>query len=384
MKKSLIALAVAGVIAAPAAFADTTIYGSANLSYDNVRSGATDANGGSQSTNHISSNVSKIGFKGSEDLGDGLTAVWQMEEQVNMVSSGAGSTATANGGSVTSGTATFAARDTFAGLSSATLGTVIAGIHDTPYKMASRGFDLFADTIADNRSLMGNLVGDIRVNNALAYISPAFSGVTLAAATSFGGELPVASPAPSSKGSAWSLAALYGAGPLTVNAAYQTITIGDTGTGTLGAGLLGTVQGDKTTAFKLGGSYAMDAFQVNAVYEKLGSSGTGVSNALDRTNFYLAGKFNLNANDTVKAAYTRAGNSGDGAGGTADASGAKQFSLGYDHNLSKHTSVYALYSKLSNDTNAGYTFSQATSVNGAPGSANAAPSVLSLGMKHAF
>ena len=362
MKKSLIALAVAGIVAAPAAFADTTIYGQANLSFDAINNGAKT---NSASANNVSSNVSRLGFKGSEDLGDGLSAVYQIEQAIAM------DTAALGGSTV---------RDTFAGLSSGTMGTLIAGTHDTPYKMATRGLDLFGDSVADNRSIMG-LAGthDARLGNVVAYIAPTMSGVTLAVATAAGAEIPVVN---STKASVWSLAALYGAGPINANFGYQTITYGSAGTGDWAG-----VANDKLTAWKVGGSYTMDALQLNAIYEKTSSSIAGGINSGDthaRTAFYLAGKYNVNANDAVKAAYTSAGKKAN----VTDTE-ATQFSVGYDHNLSKHTSVYALYSKISNKGTgaagqANYTFSQATSAANANGGISSSPSVVSLGMKHSF
>jgi len=392
MKKSLIALAVVGAFTAQAAMADVTIYGAANVSFDAVNDGYTSTTvtnaaavaadqalpvplgvlptfaAGSTGTNHIASNVSKLGFKGSEDLGDGLSAVFQIETLIAIDGTAAATT--------------IGDRNTYAGLSSATMGTVLFGRHDTPYKIATRGMDLFADTIADNRSIMGMTVvrvsEDARLTNVAAYISPAMSGFTVAVATVAGAETPVNG---ASKGSAWSLAGLYNAGPINASLAYQVIDNGDTGTGSMGAILLAQAapaQTSKAKAWKLGGGYTMDQFQVNAVYEKISSSGL-VASAADRTAFYLAGKFNVNANDAVKLAYTSAGK----VNGVTDTE-ATQFSLGYDHALSKRTTVYALYSKISNKTASNYTFSQATSAGGSNGGLNADPSVWSLGMKHAF
>ncbi len=398
MKKSLIALAVIGAFTAQSAMADgTTIYGSANVSFDAVSNGgqntAVPLSPASASANAVASNASRLGFKGSEDLGDGLAAIWQIEEQINFASSG-GINNTNAGAGPTNGTTNFTARDTFAGLSSGTIGTLIMGIHDTPYKMATRGADVFADTIADNRSIMGtnfqpNLgaavtTGDLRLNNVVAYIAPAFSGLTLAIATISGAEIPQSN---GTKGSAWSLAALYGNGPWNADFGYQKITIGSAGNGTLG-GLLGLAANDTATDWKVGGGYTVDQFAVNLVYEKeaastseVGFAGIDGGNVLDRASWYLSGKFNVTPNDAIKAAYTSAGNVAAQAN-----SGAKQFSIGYDHNLSKHTTVYALYSKLTNDTNAGYALgnADATSNISSNGGIGADPSVFSLGMKHAF
>lgn len=379
MKKSLIALAVAGVVAAPAAMADTAnvnIYGQLNYSVDFINNGKT-VNGAS--ARNISSNVSRIGFKGTEDLGNGLAVAWQIEE-----------------GITADNTVTRSARNTFAGLKSDSLGTVIAGIHDTPYKLATRGYDLFADSVADNRSIMGGAsLHDARFGNVLAYISPAFSGVTIAVANVSGAETPVAA---STKGDAWSFAALYDGGALKGSLAYQTVTVGTAATGTLAGGTLtapanwmaasagaaiGTLVNDKTTAWKIGGSYSMDAFTVNAVYEKLTFTRAG-TDLVNEGNWYLAGKYNLTANDAIKLAYTVGGKNNNLSAVQVANTDAKQTSIGYDHTLSKRTSVYALYSKLSNGSAANYTFSQATSAANANGGIGSSPSVFSLGMKHAF
>ena len=99
MQKKIIALAIAAAISAPA-FADTsnvTVYGVADVSYDSINTGtsgnagktgvlgaATAANIQGARSNRVSSNSSRLGVKGSEDLGDGLTAVWQIESLINI------------------------------------------------------------------------------------------------------------------------------------------------------------------------------------------------------------------------------------------------------------------------------------------------------------
>lgn len=382
MKKSLIALAVAGALVAPAAMADTanvTIYGAANMSFDVVSSGSgTTGAGGtgtpvsSASTNHVASNTSKLGFKGAENLGDGLSAIWQIEQQINMDN-------TTQAG----GTGTFGTRNTFAGLSSKSMGTVILGRADTPYKSATRGLDLFADGVADNRAIMGQTTAggseDARVTDVAQYTSPDMSGFSVAFAAVAAAET---ANSAATKGGFWSLAGMYNAGPIYATLAFQNIDNGTSGSGTAG-GILGAQAAgaptSKSTAWKLGGSYTMDALKLNAVYEKLGSSGA-IGNANDRSAWYLAGQYNVSSIDAVKLAYTSAGK----VNSVVDTE-ATQFTVGYDHNLSKRTTVYALYSKLTNKAAAKYAFNQGTSIVGDPATTfNADPSVFSLGMKHAF
>src|SRR5512135_971150 len=92
MQKKLIALAIAGLATAPA-FAQTnvTIYGVADVTIENVK-----ASGGTSTPtntdpdfqtrlnrNRVTPNSSLIGFRGVEDLGNGLKALFQFETGVN-------------------------------------------------------------------------------------------------------------------------------------------------------------------------------------------------------------------------------------------------------------------------------------------------------------
>lgn len=367
MQKKIIALAIASVLTAPAAFADTSnvsVYGVANVSFDRTDNGVV-------STNKVSSSQSRLGLKGTEDLGEGLSAIWQIEQGINIDNSGAAG----NG---------LATRNSFVGMSSKSAGTLLAGRHDTPYKIATRGLDVFADSIADNRGLMGSTAGgggftgvhDARVTDVAAYISPAINGFTGVAAYVIGAE--TASTAGQTKGKALSFAGLYGNGPINASLAYQAVDYGSAGTSTGQTLFTALGANDKSKAWKLGGGYTLDAFTVNAIYEKTTNTITGAS-AGGQNNWYLAGKFNVNANDAVKLAYTKAGN----VQATTN-SGAKQWALGYDHNMSKRTTLYALYTKLDNDSGASYGLTTVSTGGQAAGAVGADSSAWSLGMKHSF
>lgn len=352
MQKKIIALAIASALTAPAlAFAEATVYGQANLSIDMIN----DGNNPSGTSNNLVSNGSRLGLKGSEDLGSDLSAVWQMEGDVGM-----------DTGTMGSGGSQLFSRDTFLGLSSASMGTVLAGQHDTPYKMATRRLDMFGDTTADTRHvwlgaggtpMMGN-GHDIGVSNIIAYMSPSMSGFSVAAASVFGSENATSA---SKKGSDLSLAGMFEQGPIYATLAYDKIKYGNVGQLSFP---VGWAANDESKAIKLGGSYAMDAFAVNAVIEK--TTDTIAANGGDRTgtNLYLAGKFNVSSTDAVKAAYTKRGETTTA--GTKKADDAKQFAIGYDHGMSKNTSVYALYTKVT---------AQGTLSD---------PSTLSVGLKHSF
>ncbi|MBI5436847.1 MAG: porin [Nitrosomonadales bacterium] len=369
MQKKIVALAVAAAFSAPA-FADNsnfTIYGKVDLAFGSTSNGTV-------STNQISSQVTKLGFKGSEGLDDGLAAIWQIEQQIDIDNAGAGNS-TKN---------TLANRNSFLGLKSDSLGTVLLGRHDTPYKIATRNLDVFADQFADNRHLMGGGTSadtgsymDARPTDELVYLSPNMNGFKAAASYSAGAE--TASTAAQVKGSLWSLAGMYDQGPFYGAIAYQNVKYGTAATGQfVPTGAI--VAGDSLKGWKLGAGYTMDAFKLNAVYEKITSSMgvTGVD-TLGRADWYLAGQYNF-GNDDVKLAYTRAGDTN----GVAN-TGANMIGLGYDHNLSKRTSVYAQYAKLSNKSGAKFGFNTAATTAATTGVVNGvSPTGFMLGMKHTF
>ena len=364
MQKKILVMAVAAAIAAPLAFADTTIYGKADMAF-----AVTD--NGNVSTNQVSSQVTKLGFKGAEDLGDGLSAIWQIEQQIDIDNS----TASASSKNY------FASRNSFAGLKGSNWGTVLMGRNDSPYKIATRNLDVFADQIPDNRSIMGGATpnkgayNDDRPGDVISYMTPSMNGLSAAVAYEAGAEAAAASG--DTKGSAWSLAGMYNVDPLYAALAYHKFTFGSAGTGTLAAPS-GVSANDTLTAWKIGGGYKMDMLQLNAVYEKITSSISG-ADPDNRSDFYLAGVYTF-GNDDLKLTYTKAGNSN----GVSD-TGASQASIGYDHNLSKATSLYAQYSKISNDNKATYDFSTAYTTAIPSGvTAGNDPSVFALGIKTSF
>jgi predicted porin len=242
MKKSLIALAIAA--AAPVAFAATSnvdVYGAARVSVQKATGGKTT----------MVDQTSRIGMKGSEDLGGGLSAIYGIEWGVNFNSNNAEATAatssttsvvtsltTATGGntvsSYTTGTVSstttlsnspFGARNAFVGLKGA-FGTVLMGKHDTPYKMAGSA-DLFADTAADatdGTAIIGYGNFDLRVTNALAYISPDYAGFHAAVAitnNSIGSTTATVAGSAGALDDSHSLALVYVNGPLKATYGYE-------------------------------------------------------------------------------------------------------------------------------------------------------------------
>jgi len=353
MQKKIIALAVAAAFTVPAvSYAAAEVYGIAHVSIDMLNDGAVT---NSASANQLNSNRSRVGLKGSEDLGNGLSAHWQMEGTVTM---------DAGGFSMN--------RNVFIGLSSADMGTVRLGRHDTPYKIATRGLDVFKDTQADNRdginsgSAMTGLHNGTRLNNVIAYISPEMSGLTVLAASTFDAEAPSAAPN-DKKATVLSLAGIYNRDNINASLSYQSIKFGNGATEGTGSNLtaFGAAVDDENKAIKLGGGYTMDQITVNAFIEQQTSKVALTAVETKGTNVYLGGKFAVSDSDAVKLAFTQRGETE--VASVKQANKGSQIAVGYDHGMSANTTVYALYTKQTND---------------ATGAAD--PSVVSLGVKHSF
>jgi predicted porin len=299
MKKSLIALAVAGAFAAPAAFAasaNVDVYGIMNVALQDTDASGTDL--------QVTDNFSRVGLKGSEDLGGGLKGVWQIE-------SGLG------GGTDGMGTGSIGTRNTFVGLAG-DFGTAIIGRHDTPYKLGSAFVDIFGDTIADYN--LGRLDGVQLINNthdhrnpdAIAYISPTWSGfhfALAAVATNTAANLDNGDTI-----DAWSGTAVYANGPLTASLSFQNVDLLD------------------SDAVKLAAAYAFGDTTVGFAYED-------IDQAADRDSWLLNVKHAMGP-ITLKAQY------GQADVGNADQS---QWALGADYALSKRTTAYFVYGNGDDD-----------------------------------
>ena len=79
LRLSALALACASL----GALADTTIYGKINLSLEHVAARGAGNGQDILPMQRVTSNLSYLGFKGEEDLGGGLNAVWQVEQDIN-------------------------------------------------------------------------------------------------------------------------------------------------------------------------------------------------------------------------------------------------------------------------------------------------------------
>ena len=202
MKKSLVVLALAGAFAS-AAHAQSAIdmYGIVDMGFVAERGGASGPI--SKMTSGVQSGT-RLGFKGTEDLGNNLKALFVLETGI-----------AADAGGFNQGNQAFA-RQSFVGIRQNDLGTVTLGRQYTPIFNTLLIADPFAAGMAGAaQNLMPT--GGIRMNNAIKYKSPVvFGGFSTEIAYGFG-----ETPDSTSRGQESSVAIHYGADDLKVSLAYN-------------------------------------------------------------------------------------------------------------------------------------------------------------------
>jgi predicted porin len=332
MNKKLVAVAVAGLLAAPltaqAQTANVTLYGRLNLDLEYI-----DANGDLPNGTRLSSNSSRLGVRGTESLGRGLTAIWQIESSIN---------GDAGGG-------TLAGRDTFIGLQGS-WGTVRWGNFLAPYDDMHPIFGngpTFLTSILATAALWANNGGytkaggafDARLANSFRYDSPNISGFTGSAQISLDSENFATDPY------VLSFAGIYRNGPFEGGIAYEDNT---------------DVRGNGLDDYALTAtaSWNFGVVKVAGLYERINyDTPTG---SLKR-NLWGVGVTIPAGPGTVYASYQRAD---DGSGGgsrvgglsSGDETAADHYTISYTYPLSKRTITYIGYSGLRNDDNAAYNF----------------------------
>jgi len=396
MNKKLVAVAVAGLLAAPLAAqaqnANVTLYGRLNLDFEVVN--GRQADGTNPNVTRLSSNSSRLGVRGTEALGGGLNAIFQIEQNVS------GDT----GNSSSSG---FASRETFVGLQG-TWGTFKMGKFLMPYDDMHPIFGNVptyttsilstADLWAQGPQSKGTGGFDARLGNSLRYDSPVWAGFNFSTQVSLrdsSGFADVAPPAGDNgehtaelrHAYVWGAAGFYNNGPLQVGLAYER------NVKVRGPGL-------SDSAATITGAYNFGIIRPALVYERLDyDTPTG---DLKRDLWGVSATAPIGPG-VLYAFYADASNGKGGAaqgtrvGGLTAGSdtGSKQWELSYTYPLSKRTSVYAGYVKLDNDRNAAYSFNINgytinTTCTGAGGpvdqncGSNGKPSGLVFGMIHLF
>lgn len=404
MQKKIIALAVAA-LASSAAFAQSnvTVYGTVDLGQAWVKSNDSAAGAkGQKNVGRLDNNSSNIGFRGTEDLGNGLKALFQFEAGVN----------TDNGGGWGGG------RDSYIGLTGG-FGTFVAGNLTHPLRTMGAKVELapgaagFGTAASITGALGATKTGaDDRAANALAYVSPKFGGFTgtvayvngennpnSAAAVAAGTATLIAdgatqdaylcgttvstvasgAPAPACGGSAavnagsagqWQVAGQYEDGPLYAGVGYHKVN---------------NAGGDADSDARVWRLAAVYNFPTNTKLTALYDSTKvdAAAGAYTKRAAYSLGVAQSFGQATVGLEWAKSNKLKTAAGSVADSS-ANMWTLVGSYSLSKRTVAHARYSKLSNGNGVNYAFYNNPVANPVAGANGRDFTGFMVGLRHSF
>ncbi|MDD3448496.1 MAG: porin [Gammaproteobacteria bacterium] len=279
--KKLLTLAVAAAFAAPlAASANPTVYGRVNVNLVH-QDMDTEYDGRSEDAWNVENNASRVGVKGSEDLGNGLSAIYQFEFGVDASDTGG-----------------LSGRLAYAGITGG-FGTFAMGRQWTPYYGSVDKTD-----IMQIGTMNDHYLGLTRVGNAVAYVTPNFNGLSgkVALVIDNGGAEDTGEDFAD-----WTNVSVdYDNGPLSIGASWLRENSGE------------------DDLWGLAGKYNFGMFALIGQYESAED---------DLTSWALGGEVYL-GNNTLRAVYGHVDDDGD------DGS---NWAIGAEHNFSKRTRVFAEY-----------------------------------------
>jgi len=428
MKKSLLALAVVAALPGVAlAQSSVTISG-------NIKTGismfSADSAAGKIKDTALSDGSSKFIISGTEDLGGGMAATFQIDQRYN----GSQSNRASAGNLIAGG-------NTFVGLRGG-FGNVQLGNLDTHYGQGRDEFGARATSLGASSTSLLDFVGNgsspiantSRINNVIRYTSPVMSGFSAQLTHSlapFGAEggsgagtqgatgtivpgfttggAATATTKPG-KGEGTAVQLNYVEGPVVAGVSFWNAKVEtafyDQAAATLAttqatgaasgataaqitAAATATAGGLKTgeESMKLFASYDLGVAKLGLTYDdsKYKIFGGNGERKRDATSFSVTAP--VTAAGAVLFHYTKANAmKGTSTSGTShNDSGATQISVGYDYSLSKRTSVGVNYSKINNQANAAYNFFTATSLQDAPTvTAGKDISMFFVGVQHKF
>ena len=315
--KKLIALAVAAL--PMAAMADVTLYGTIEASIENGKA-LSYTGGAAKSTTRIDDTGSLIGFKGSENLGNGLKAIWQVEQALSI------------DGTNVNGNNTWATRDSFVGLTG-NFGTVRLGKLSTYLNSDMEKFDAWIYGAGVNGATWttANLL-DGRLNNAIRYDSPNLNGFKFTAAYGFDETRSTVAGNRSNK-AVWNLGAGYENAGYYVDAGY--VAYQDT-----------DASGSKDGNYwRLEGGYNANNLLVALAYGQ-SKLYAGAADATKDKEAALTVGYTIGAL-TPKFTYARVWDSK--INGVKADDGINQYVIGVDYALSKRTTAYTSFGYVKHD-----------------------------------
>lgn len=321
------------------ALAEVTIYGSINASIESVQakgSGTSEL----QRMTRINTGNSWLGFKGNEDLGDGLKAFWQIDSNLRSFEQG--------GVNDMGQPAIMGTRNSFVGLAGE-WGRIYVGNSDSAYKALSDWrLDPFVNTTGDMFAGIFDQ-GAARLTNSVHYFSPAMGGFRVGASYSFDESKPIAKDGSAQNNHRISLAGRYDVDALSLGLGYD-------------------VQGSKLNAAKTTIDYYRRTYaQASASY--LFPSGTTVGAAFERDSKdnkgipdttqdgWIASVTQNFGRTNISLAYSVHGKLQNAAVGQPNDYKASQWLIGAMYDVSKNTQLYTFATRINNNSRSAVNFS---------------------------
>jgi predicted porin len=353
MKKSLIALAVLAAAGAASAQSSVTLFGIVDATLAFGRGTVSDK---TQLTDS-GYNSSRLGFRGTEDLGGGMSASFWLEAGINNDNGTGDATNTnnqASGGALAgmngSQGLTFNRRSTVS--LAGGWGEVRLGRDYSPQFWNLTVFDPFGTNGAGTTQTLNSIitgVTSVRVSNSMAYFLPGNLGGFYGQVQYYLGENNETGAVTEDDGRGIGLRVGFANGPFNVALALSRTDYA-----------AGDVRQNN-----IGGQWDFGIAKVMAHISR-DKNGT-----VDGKGWLIGGLFPVGAGE-IRASYSRY---------ETDAAGqpeSKKFALGYVHNLSKRTAVYTTWARVKNDGGA------AQGLNGAVTAANGSSTGLDIGVRHSF
>lgn len=362
MKKTLIALAALAATGAVMAQSSVTLYGVVDVGFTSVNNSGT---GSTDNTGLTSSNMTtnRLGFRGTEDLGGGLKAKFEIETSLAADAPAASSIGDRGAWVGLEG-----------GFGEVRLGreystTFWSGFLFSPFGTGGvgNGFGFANRVVAHGATGQANPVWN---SNAITYSTPRMSGFQAHAQYAFDEVAAAGNDAGRSAG----IRLNYAAGPLMAELAYSDTDGGATVAATPVLGLT-TSADHKSVVGGVSYDFGVAKLMTNFGQEKATNTATGASIG-KVTNFEIGavapvgpGRLRASYNST-KIDIT----------GVATDLKVTKFAVGYIYDLSKRTAVYATVASLKNKNGANLALNGPASTN----SANGRSTGYNVGISHVF
>lgn len=296
MKQKILSLAIiaASLNATTVLAGDPKVYGKANLSLNLTDDEGTD-------TTKLNSNASRFGIKGSFDASDSIKAIYKFEYET-FIDDGDDGKEDSN--------SEFKQRNIYAGFQGG-FGTIIAGNHDTPTKLAQGKIDRFNDLVLGD--IKNVIQGENRAKNIIMYTTPKMNGLSATVAFVPGEEdngdvTDGVSAAISYKANGYSFTVAHDDGE-TIDSSVESLT-------------------------RLVGEYKGDGFKLGALYQ-VADEGSN-----DEDGFVLSGEYKLSNGLILKGQYAQSDD---------ETKEITQTAVGVDYKLGKKSKIFSYYAKVEAD-----------------------------------